>query len=74
MQKTKRSAKIVPISVKGSQDFRWEWRSHDGKDKSAASFVYYHDCVEDARQAGFEVELSGTEAKNLDGSSRDKLS
>ena len=73
MQKTKRTAQIVPISAKGSKDFRWEWRSHDGKTKSATSFVYYHECVEDARGAGFEVELSGTEAKNLDGSARDKL-
>jgi len=70
----RRTAQIIPISVQGSQDFRWEWRSHDGKEKSAESFVYYHQCVEDARQAGFDVDLSGAQARNVDGSTRDKLS
>jgi hypothetical protein len=70
----RRTAQIVPVSVQGSPDFRWEWRSQDGRDKSAASFVYYHECVEDARHAGFDVELGGSQAKNVDGSARGTLS
>jgi hypothetical protein len=65
-----RTALIFSIPTSDSHGFRWQWRSADGKHKSGSTFAYYHDCVEDARKAGYDVPLAGTEAKNIDGTDR----
>jgi hypothetical protein len=68
----KRTAHIISIPTSGVNGFQWQWRSEDGK-QSGSSFEYYHECVENAREAGYEVHLQGSAAKNMDGSDRGKL-
>jgi hypothetical protein len=63
-----KTAQIVSVGSADAQGFRWAWRSSDGKKKSATNFAYFYECVEDARAAGYTVELSGTIPRNVDGS------
>lgn len=52
------SWKIVPVSEKGDRtdNFRWIWEeSKNGAvvARSATSFQYYNECVEDAQKRGY---------------------
>ena len=49
-------AHIYSISAETEPGYVWKWRN--GKEQSKRSFVYYYDCVNDARQHGHDVELS----------------
>jgi hypothetical protein len=49
--------------------FVWKWRASNGKQQSASTFVYFYDCVENARCAGYAVELDVALPKTPDGSS-----
>ena len=66
-------AKIVSVRSGDAQGFCWQWQSADGKHRAAAKHGYYYECVEDARKAGYDVELTGTFAKSVDGSDRHGL-
>ena len=48
---------LFPVSSGDSKEFRWEWRANDNSRRSSQSFERFHDCMEDARRNGFEVEL-----------------
>ena len=53
--KTKSSWQIVSVSDK-ALGFRWVWEEmQNGKvvGRSASSFQYYNECVEDARKQGY---------------------
>jgi hypothetical protein len=62
-----RTAEIFSVITPEEYGFRWAWRSSDGTQQSPAKFVYFYECVEDARRAGYSVELTGTRAKTVDG-------
>ena len=47
---------IFSIPAKTSPGYCWRWRSADGKTDSKGAFVYYHDCLADARVHGHAVE------------------
>ena len=40
--------------------FCWRWRSADGKAASAEWFVYYYECLADARANGYDPQPLGT--------------
>ena len=48
------------FSVPASNGFAWKWRAADTRAESPGTFVYYHDCVQDAVKHGYTVE-GGTE-------------
>jgi hypothetical protein len=48
---------LFPVPSANKQEFKWEWRAKDNSRRSSHSFERFHDCMEDARQHGFEVEL-----------------
>jgi hypothetical protein len=55
----------------------WRWRSTDGKADSSHAFHYYRDCVDDARENGYRIEVArqphgGPLADTLDRDSLDE--
>ena len=67
------TAVVYSVKVATNAGFVWKWRSSDKKKQSSSTFVYFYECVEDARGAGYTVELSGTSAKTVDGSKHQGL-
>jgi hypothetical protein len=53
-----KTAELFPIPAKDLPGFEWKWRSVQSGAESADSFTYYHDCLSDARDKGYTVELS----------------
>ena len=53
-----KKAQICSIPSKTTQGYDWKWRAVTGKRESAKSFAFYFDCVSDARDRGYEVELT----------------
>jgi hypothetical protein len=49
-------AVIFSIPMTTTTGYCWRWRAVDGKNDSADSFVYYYDCVTNARANGYDVE------------------
>jgi hypothetical protein len=68
-----KTAKIVPVATPDASGFAWKWRASDGVTESTSIFVYYYECVEDARSTGYAVELAGSVRKGVDGSNHPGL-
>ena len=62
-----KTAQIYSVRTPDAQGFCWAWRGSDGKQQSPENFVYFYECVEDARRAGYSVVLGGASAKGVDG-------
>lgn len=52
--------KAVVFSVPSPHEngYVWRWRCVAAKTESAKTFSLYHDCLRDAREHGYEVELT----------------
>jgi len=50
-----KSAVLFSELMKAAPCYCWRWRSDDGKTTSTRSFVYYLQCLADARANGYEV-------------------
>jgi hypothetical protein len=46
----------VPLTL--TAGFGWRWRSEDYKQESADWFVFYADCVADAKRKGYRIKLA----------------
>lgn len=53
-----KTAMICAISTPDAPGYVWKWTCTSDRRQSASSFSYYYDCVTDARQHGYEVELT----------------
>jgi len=53
-----RAAQVFPLRTPAVHGFHWKWRCVDGSNESATTFIYFFDCVEDARRAGYCVEAA----------------
>ena len=62
-----KTAVIVSCPTRTAPGYAWKWRAAGGKQESTSSFLYFYDCVEDARSAGYEVNLPVDSAKTVDG-------
>ena len=51
-----KKAHIFWVSASPQPGYAWKWRV--GEKQSKQSFDYYFDCISDARERGYEVELS----------------
>ena len=54
-----KKAVIHSVSVGGANRFGWKWRAEDGSRQSADAFVYFYDCLQSAKKAGFECRFEG---------------
>jgi hypothetical protein len=52
-----KSAELYPVSIPAPPGFVWKWRSVDGATVSRECFMYFHDCLADARARGYSVEI-----------------
>jgi hypothetical protein len=51
------NVQVYSIEVAQAPGYAWKWRSAGGAIESAQRFVYYYDCVSDAREQGYTVDL-----------------
>jgi hypothetical protein len=52
-----KAAQIVAVQSSDAHGFRWKWRSPDDGNQSKNTFLYFFDCLQDARSAGYTVAL-----------------
>ena len=50
-------AVLFSVPTKADVGYWWRWRSVDGEACSQKSFVYYYDCLADARAQGYEAQI-----------------
>ena len=50
-------ALVHSVRAPGAQRFAWKWRSEDGARRCEGAFVYFFECCEDARKAGYECKF-----------------
>lgn len=62
-----KKAEICPVDSTSEVGYAWEWRCLGGKTKSAGVFQTYFECLEDARKAGYEVELTRAQGMTAPG-------
>jgi hypothetical protein len=62
-----KAAEIYSIPIKTEPGFAWKWRSRDGTTVCAECFLYYHDCLVNARRKGYHVELKSPYGANRPG-------
>ena len=58
-----KQAVIHSVRVAGTHRFGWKWRSEDGSRSSSEAYVYFYDCLQSARKAGYECRFGGDEAE-----------
>lgn len=63
-------AVIFPVRASGPNKFRWRWRAAECKDESAGTFLYFYDCVEDARARGYRCTIKDTKLGPNGGTAR----
>ena len=52
-----KNAEIYSVSGVPPHGYVWKWRSPDGKIMSKEAFVFYFDCVTNARSKGYVIAL-----------------
>jgi hypothetical protein len=52
-----KKAQVYSVRIAGDSSFAWKWRSADGARQSPGAFVYFFDCVTDAKKSGYAVDL-----------------
>lgn len=60
-------AVIFSIPSITSPGYCWRWRSVDGKTDSESQFVYYHDCLADAKAKGYSVRFEAARGNTAPG-------
>jgi hypothetical protein len=58
-----KSAQLIAVQSSDPAGFRWKWRSPDDGNQSKTTFVYFFDCLQDARNAGYAVEMKPSLAR-----------
>lgn len=53
-----KTAEIFATATADAAGYVWQWRCLESKATSARSFPMYFECVIDAREHGYEVELT----------------
>ena len=68
-----KKAEIYSVACPGDPGFVWTWRESGGKTTCAHTFAMYFDCVTDARDKGFEVELTHAQGNTAPGGAEFRL-
>ena len=53
-----KTAEIYPVPAGESPGYAWKWRATGQKVTAENTFRFYFDCVTDAREHGYTVELT----------------
>ena len=53
-----KTATIYAVGQGGDAGYAWKWRCDKKNASSAKTFAYYYDCLSDAREHGYAVELA----------------
>ena len=53
-----KTATIYAVAQGGEPAYAWKWRCDEQGKHSAKTFTYYYDCLTDAREHGYAVELA----------------
>ena len=53
-----KKATVYSTPSGGDPGYVWKWRCDDENKSSAKSFALYHDCLTDAREHGYFVQLT----------------
>ena len=62
-----KTAEIVAVAAADAAGYVWQWRCLESNATSERSFPLYFDCVVDARQHGYEVELARARGNSAPG-------
>lgn len=68
-----KQAEIYSIPVRHEPGYAWKWRAIAGKTESRKSFDFYFDCLGDARDHGYDVELTHAIGNTAPGGASHKL-
>ena len=68
-----KKAHIYSVPSKTPQGYGWKWRAAAGTPESSKVFAFYFDCLGDARDLGYDVELTYAVGATAPGGSRHKL-
>jgi hypothetical protein len=49
---------VIFAKPAGEQSYGWGWESGDKRRRSKGYFRYFYECVQDARQHGYEIEFA----------------
>ena len=50
-------AEVYSVPIRGTDRFEWRWRALGARHASSRCFMFYFDCLEDARLNGYQVQL-----------------
>ena len=53
-----KKAVMFSVACSHQNGYMWRWRCSDSHDASAEAFAFYHDCLRDAQDRGYDVELT----------------
>jgi hypothetical protein len=67
-----KKAQVYSVSIAGEASFAWKWRSADGARHSPGAFVYFFDCVQDAKKSGYAVDMVPARGSSAPGNSDGK--
>lgn len=60
-----KAASAIAVSCEDARhDFLWKWRSKDGRAESRQAFVFFYDCMEDARRNGYGFEIQQAQGES----------
>ena len=57
-------AQVFSVRTSDATGFLWAWRCCRGSAHSHSNFLYFYDCVEDARRAGYGIEVADASRKS----------
>lgn len=66
-------ADIVPIPAGHAHGYVWKWRCAESKAESKTAFTLYYDCLTDARNEGYEVELTHAQGLTAPGGAQHNM-
>lgn len=68
-----KKAEIYSVTTPSDPGYAWKWRSTGSKTESPAVFKFYYECLENAREQGYEVELTRAEGMTAPGGSHSEM-
>jgi hypothetical protein len=67
-----KKAEIYAVSSSGDAGYAWKWRCAVDRTQCRDAFLLYYDCVADARNYGYEVELTRAQGLSAPGGLRSR--
>lgn len=52
-----RKCRMYPVPLPREEQFAWEWKAEDGDEASGRAFRFFYECMQDAHNRGFDVDI-----------------